>query len=106
MNQDVLAHLEDLWVVVNLALVAALAYGGGPLGEIAALVQQEQRLAVLLLQALQLPSVLPMDGRLGGQDEVAPRPGWGRAGGTAATRTPQILGQCHSVKIHEICFAW
>lgn len=73
----VLPHLEDLWVVVHLALVAALAHRGGSLGEVAAFVQQEQSLAVLLLQPLQFPSVLPMDGGLGGQDEVAPRPGWG-----------------------------
>lgn len=41
------SHLQNLGVVVNLTLVAALPCRGSPLGEVAALVQEEQRFSVL-----------------------------------------------------------
>lgn len=59
------AHLQDLWVVVHLPLVAAFSCRGGALGEVAAFVQEEQRFSIFFLQSLQLSSVLSVDGGLG-----------------------------------------
>lgn len=67
-------HLQDLRVVIHLAAAAALAGRDGALGEVAALVQQEHGLSVLVLQPLQLGTVLAVHGCLCRQDEVTPGP--------------------------------
>lgn len=59
-----MSYLKDLRVVVRLALGAAFAGRSHALREVTALIQQEDRLPVLLLQPLQLCAVLTMDGGL------------------------------------------
>lgn len=67
-------HLQHLRVVEGLLLVAAPPGGGDALGEVAALVQHQHGLTVSGLEGGQVLSVLRMQGHLGRQQEVPPRP--------------------------------
>lgn len=75
-------HLQHLRVVKGLLLVAAPPGGRDALGEVAALVQHQHRLAVSGLEGGQVLSVLWMQGHLGRQQEVPPRPAKQKTGGT------------------------